>query len=257
MQKHHNSKWCKPCALKLRACPAGRLTKKQERIARRWAGSVYGKDVAEKVGTSRANLNRWGRGNGVSFNALAYKKDVVKKVLAYYAGHGKRETEKEFPDVSVRSIVERHYGEFPPRQIRWTDKQHVQLAKFGGLISFEAQAKYFNRPNANAPSIKSAWLKRIGVSGGNTNGMSNNRAKLFVRKSCPSIDTRFWAQRRQTREFGRQLYLWVDMENHLRSDCPTFIKQAVETMAMFQRWLHDCERPQRRIRNIIRDLEVK
>ena len=152
-----------------------------------------------------------------------------------------QKTQKRFPTLSVRSIVERHYGEFKPRQVKWTPTQVQQLAKFAGIISFEDQAKYFNRPRAHVGSIRSAWMKKFGYGSGNINGMSGWRAKIFVTEDCPSVKTSFWDTNHKARSHSRQLYLWTDMERFLKPDCPAFIKEAIVAMAGFQRWLFGTE----------------
>jgi hypothetical protein len=53
---------------------------------------------------------------------LWYDKELVKKVCAYYEKNGKLKTQKKFPEFSVRSIIERNYDKFSPRQKRWLFK---------------------------------------------------------------------------------------------------------------------------------------
>ena len=255
-QKHLNSKWCLPCALERRKRPrAAPMTKEQERVIRKYAGKILKKELAKKAGVSWAQLGRWGRENNVSMNAFAYKSAVIKKVLAYYEKHGKTKTQEKFPEVSVRSIVERHYGEFSPRTIRWTDQQVIDLARFAGIIKMEDQARYFGRPNAHKGSIESAWMKKFGFGQGVIHGLAEFKAKLFVKKRCPFIETpfRYTRQRRKKQrvEFTRILYLWVDMEKHLRSDCPGFVAEAIQAMADFQRWLFGTKYVRRKILKMI------
>jgi transcriptional regulator with XRE-family HTH domain len=144
---HFNRKRCRPCAKRLVKRPVGKLSPGQEKVARKLAGKMKQDDLADRIGCSRSNLIRWARDHKVSLDSLSLKPDVVKKVCAYYERHGRKRTEKKFPNVRVRSIVER-YKLFKPRQIKWTDKQIIEAARMAGLISPGAQAKYFNRPRA-------------------------------------------------------------------------------------------------------------
>lgn len=259
-QKHANSKYCKPCALKLRRSPRGKLSKKQIELVKKYAGTMFVHEMAEKVGTSKSNLVRWNRQVGrLNLNALAYPENVIEKVTSYYEKHGKRKTQEKFPDVNVRSIVER-YKKFKPRNSRWTDNQIKELVQMAGLISMKAQAKYFDRPMANAGSIRSAWRKKFGMGAGYINGMPWHRAKYFIDSKCPSIERRFWAQRRENRgkkqKVRRVVFLWVDMEKHLRDDCPEFIANGIHAMADFQRWVFGVKDVRAKVRRIVEMREL-
>lgn len=237
-KRHFNSKRCKECARFRRKRPSGKLTRSQERMVRRFAGKMFYEKLAVKVGSSRSNLMRWARDNNVSLDALSYKPSVIQAVTAYYEKHGKVETQKAFPNVRVRSIVER-YKNFQPRQMRWTDDQIIELARMAGLVSMKSQAKYFKRPNAFEGSIKSAWMKKFGILGSSINGMSNCMARQLVTNECPRIKTFFWETRSKARgQYNRKICLWTDMKNHLRPEVPNFIGEAIVSLANFQTWLH-------------------
>lgn len=201
-------------------------------------GKMPAKEIAVKLGTSISNLKRAFRGTRLAyFNKHVINQDRVKRVCAYYEKHGRPATEKAFPEVKVRSIVER-YKFYRPRQTRWTDEQIVELARMAGLVSFDEQARRFARPGAAAGSIKSAWQKKFGFGGQAINGMSNWMAKEIVTKDCPRILSHYWDTKRAGKHYGRNICLWVDMEKHLRPGVPDFIVSAIKQMAEFQRWLH-------------------
>lgn len=213
------------------------------------------RELAEHLGVSRTNLIRWASQSGVSLDAHSYKPEVVARVLAYYEQHGKTRTQEAFPDVSVRSIVERNYGAFRPRQIRWTDAQIIEAARMAGLVSPRAQAKYFNRPNAHEGAIKSLWMKRFGFGAGSLNGMAHWQAKELV-----SVKARYLKPIGESREGEpiefRRIILWVDMEKCLKRGTPAFIREAIETLANFQRWLWRCKNPKPKIIRMIREREA-
>jgi len=246
-QKHFNAKYCKPCALERRKRPIGKLTKSQERKALSMAGKVYRDEIAKKIGTSKANFMRWARQHPeINFNAHKYPDEVVKKVCSYHEKHGKVKTQKKYPNVKVRSIVERYLKNLGhgPRQIPWTDKQLMMLVKMAGLVSMKKQAEYFNRPNARLGSIRAAWVKKFGHGGGSINGLSWYVARHYTDYYCPVLQTRFWNQRKERIkglplvEQSRMLVLWVDLEKHMRDDIPEHIKAGIRALARFQRWLH-------------------
>jgi hypothetical protein len=247
-KKHLNAKWCSVCAEALKKQPVGRLTPSQERKVRRLAGTMLIDQLAKEVGSSNSNLDRWARQNGVDINGFRYPPKLVQDVCEYYVKHGKIKTQKKFPHVKVRSIVERYAHE--PRQVRWKPGQLIALVKIAGLISHEDQALFFNRPNAQAGSIKSAWMKIFKSSGGSINGLSHWMARHFVKFSCPYYETGYWVAERGLTKQRRTIALWVDVAAHLRPDVPDHLASAIHAMAKFQRWVHgrDCIRS---IQNIL------
>lgn len=247
-QLHWNAKWCKPCADERRKRPRGYLTEDQASMAQKLRNSMSRTEIAEAIGTTRSNFNRWARDNDFYSNCQKYPADIVHRVCEYYVKHGKAKTEERFPDVRVRSIVERYVRE--PRQIRWTGKQLIELARVAGLVSFEKQAKWFNRPGAYAGSIKAAWSKRFGHGGAAINGLSWWVAKHYVRPACPRLKTDFWKGSGKS----RWVVLWVDVEKHLKSSTPDHIRDAIKAMARFQRWLHG-HRVRANIQRLLEEVE--
>lgn len=247
---HHNQKYHRDCAYFLRKTPRGKLLPEQEAVVRKLAGTMLIQDLANKIGTSNSNLDRWARDNNVSINSLKYPDHVVREVCSYYEKHGKVETQKAFPEVKVRSIIERYYTG-KPRQTRWTDQQLIDLARIANFASTDNQAKYFNRPRAHGGSITSAWNKKFGMYPGNLHGWNKVRAKQFVTRDCPYIDLPYFVRKG---EYSRKLALWVDIHDHLKSDCPDFVKDAISALAKFQTWLYGDD-PRLAILNIMEGLK--
>lgn len=233
-KEHGNAKYCEECSDARREKPIGKLTASQVREVKKLKGSMYVRELANRIGTSQANLKRWARDNEVSLNAHKYDKKTVEAVTEFYAKHGKAKTQERFPNVRVRSIVERYLKDTDRRQIRWTSDQLIELAKMGGLIRYESQAKFFDRPGANAGSVKAAWQKRYGFGGTNVNGLSLHIAKQYVGDKCPVYETSFWV----THNGPRKIVLWIDVAKHLKPEVCIEIKNAVKALAKFQRWLH-------------------
>ncbi len=251
--QHFNRKRCERCAAELVARPKGHLTKSQEASVRRLAGSMRYEDLAVRVGCSRSNLMRWARDNGVSLNSHSYKADVIAKVCSYYEKHGRLATSKKFPDVKIRSVVER-YKDFSPRQERWTDDQIVEAAKMAGLVSPAAQARFFKRPNAHSGAIRSLWMKRFGFGQASLNGMMRFNAKHFVTSSARYLNPVGETRIGKPTQF-RRLILWVDMEKCLKDDTPQFVGNAVRALADFQRWIWKSENPKPLILKMIKERE--
>jgi hypothetical protein len=212
-------------------------------------------ELAEYIGSSRTNLIRWATANGVSLDAHSYKPEVKARVLAYYERHGRVKTQKAFPGVGVRSIVERNYGAFQPRQIRWTDEQIIEAARMSGLVSPLAQAKYFNRPRAHVGSIKSLWMKKFKHGGGGINGMVHDTAKHLVTVKARYLKPKGLTRKNKLVEF-RRLILWVDIEKCMKPETPAFIQDAIHALADFQRWLHGTKNPRPKILKMIKEREL-
>jgi len=248
---HFNRKRCAPCVKALLRKPKGSMSKEQIREAKRLAGTMPRALVAAALDVSLSNLKRSCPGiNFIYFHKYKRDPSLVKKVCAYYEKHGKAKTKERFKneDIKVRSIVER-YKIFEPRQRVWRDDELMELTRMAGLISFKDQAKYFNRPNANAGSVKSAWVKKFKNSQANINGMAHWRAINFVKPSAPFLQTPFGSGSGN----AKRILLWVDMEKHLKPDCPDFLVQAVKVMADFQRKLFGVKHPRAKILKMIKE----
>jgi len=242
-----------PCRIEITKRPRSKLTEEQKIRARELIGKMSREDIAKEIGCSVSSLKRAFIGTRlVFFNKYVANPNLVKEVCAYYEKHGKVETQKMFPDTNIRSIVER-YKQFQPRQIRWTEDQIIEAAKMGGLISISAQALFFKRPNAFEGSIKSLWYKKFKIGGQGIQGMSYWMGRHLVSKVCPIIKSGYWKTTKIGAQYRRKLYLWVDMEKHLRKDLPEFMKLAVKSMADFQKWIFNSSDPRREILRIIED----
>lgn len=250
---HLNTKRCLPCAMVLRKKPVGKLSIEQEFMVYGLMGTMYIKDLAEHIGTSKANLVRWARDRDIKLDGHSYKKEVATEVIRYYEKHGKVKTQERFPEVSVRSIVERkgrkNKIDYKPRQSRWNGPQKIELIKMSGFISREKQAEYFNRPRANAGSITSAWQKTLKLKSSNVkvgfHVISNYRIKKYLKSSCPTIPV--------ANKAVNHGYLWHDVNKHLRKDAPEMIRQTAKAIAEFQEWLYQSKNPKKEIMKMIKE----
>lgn len=210
----------------------------QKEEALSYIGTLPRDEIARKLGVSLANLKR--SLDGVSFSQFKYATNpqLTKQVCDFYGKFGKEKTQKKFPDIKVRSIIE-HY-KHNPRQIRWKDSELIELAKMSCFISRKNQASIFDRPGAFEGSIHSAWNKRFKMATGNLHGWNISRARIFATKDCPSIRLPFAKTSTTKNERSiRKICLWVDIAKHLKKDCPPFVRKAVYVMSKFQTWLFD------------------
>lgn len=255
---HLNRKRCEPCARALRRSPRGTMTEAQKARALRMIGKISREEIAQKIGVSVANLKRSMRGQSFWFYNGKWKNnpEFVAKVLNHYWKHGMPATKKKFNGISVKSIVDRpeYYGHRRVyRQRRWTETQKIELVRMSGLVSHGSQARYFDRPKAAGGSIKSAWVKVFGVAPGRINGMSFDIAKHIAKRSTPYVRPNGWSSGVDSHQWT---VLWVDLEDNLMEGVPEYIKEAVKTMADFQRWIWGCKNPKAKIMKMIDIREV-
>jgi AcrR family transcriptional regulator len=234
------------------------MTTEQIRMAQRLVGKMPRDEIAKACGVSVSSLKRAFRGVRICyFNKYVANPNLVEAVCRYYEKHGKNKTQERFPNVKVRSVVER-YKNFNPRTIRWTDEQIIEAARMAGIISKKAQAEYFNRPNAHLGSITSLWMKRFGRGGGSVNGLAWYVARQFVRPSCPRVQTAVWAMRQTHKNTfqSRTVALWVDVATHIKAAAPEWFRSTAVALARYQRWLWKTERVHASVLKMIKEREV-
>jgi hypothetical protein len=235
---HPNAKYCQPCKELLRVKIEPFLYEDTKQLIRKYAGKIERKALAKKAGVSIATLKRFARMENLDITTFRYTDDEIKTVCEYYVVNGIVKTAEKFPHVKVRSIIERYVRKLglDARQIRWTPQNLLEAAKMAGVISNNAQAKYFGRPNAYAGSIKSLWQKNFKCRPSNLNSCPHWIAKQIVDLRCP-----FYAKRgRSTKMFA----FWADIHRNLKDSVSDEVKILVAAMAKFQKWLHNTENPQ-------------
>ena len=246
---HANTKYCEACAVALRHRPPANITATQEALIRQLRGSMIRRELAQHVGISQAQLHRYLTAEGLDSNARDYPPDVVTTVCLTYQALGTRETQALFPDVRVRSIVDRHKN-YAPRQIRWTAEQQRELVRMAGLVSHTAQARYFHRPNAYGGSIKSFWAKGACCAPRDVNGLGAWTAWQVATPGVPAV-----LVKHQTNGGARPVVLWLDLAAHLRPDVDPFVREVVQALARCQAALHGTTNPAD-IRHMIQEREL-
>lgn len=234
-QPHLNAKYCLGCRAERRRHPVHRLSAGQAQAVERLRGTMFRRQIAETVGVSRQNVNRYLRAAHLDSNARDYAPAVVAAVCAAYETLGRKRTQELFADIVVRSVVER-YKLYVPRQIRWTEPQIIEAARMAGLVSANAQARYFGRPNAYSGSIKSLWNKGFRCAPGNINGLA---ACLVWRLTKPGVPAVLIGHSSAAGYFAK--VLWLDLAPNLRASVAPVIRKAILALARFQAWLHGTE----------------
>ena len=233
------SLYCPACRQSNRQRPRTTLTAAQQAQLRPLLGQLPYTELCARVGCSRAALVRWLRAEGLHSNTKPYPPGVVEAVLAVYVmappGQGKQRVQELFPDVNVRSIVERYQSKFgiAKRQRRWTAEEKREAVKMAGLVSTGAQARWFKRPNASDGAITSLWIKSFGTAPGAINGLGVHLAWRLVRPGCPAVIVRH-----RVSSGAAAKILWIDLAAWLRPEVEPWIAEAVRALARFQWWVH-------------------
>jgi transposase len=226
--RHANVRYCENCKSQSRRRPRNLSASQRERILA-MAGELPRHEIARHVGVSEVTVSRFVRSTGRRFRKCTqFSEGLVAAVTEAYERHGRVHTEKLFPEVRVRSIVERH--PHWPRQLRWTDEQIVEAARMAGLVSPDAQARFFGRPNAYEGSLKALWVRRFGCAPRYINGLPAGLAWPIAKPGVRAVLVRH-------AEAGgcAPKVLWLDLARHLRA---RELSGVVEALAGFQAWLH-------------------
>lgn len=237
---HANTKYCTACRHARLHQPASHLTPTEAEGIARLRGTMPRKAIAETLGISHAKVQRYLREQHLSSNVRDYPPAVVDAVCTVYEsaprGAGRRRAQEAFPAVRVRSIVERrthHRPSFQRRQVRWTGSQFVEAARMAGLVSPEAQARYFGRPNAFNGSIKALWAKRFHCPARDINGLAAHTVWPLCGPGAPAVLVHY-----QPTSGPRAMVLWQDLAQHLRPEIDGVLREAILGLARFQQWLH-------------------
>jgi AraC-like DNA-binding protein len=234
------------------------MTPDQISQAAKLIGKMSREDIAAEVGTSVVSLKRAFRGRRLAFyNYCTINPAWVRSVNKYYEKHTQEETAKYFGirRKQVDHIVHRYKKYRKPKQLRWTPQEIAEAAKMAGLVSENGQAKFFRRPGAHSGSIKSLWMKNFGMGQGSINGMTHWCAKEIVGEKARYLKPLGQTRKGKPTEF-RRVILWVDMEKCLKPQTPKFIREAIEQMAKFQRWLWKSENPKPLILKMMRERDA-
>ncbi len=189
-------------------------------------------DIADAINVPVSRLKRaasfagWKFTFTKGFADLKYDPTLVVEVLNYFDSNGKIKTQEKFPDINIRSVVERYGKGRNTRCKKWSNNDLIELMKMGGIISFENQAIFFNRPRAHKGSIVSVWQKVFGVSSRCMNGLPKYKAEKIAKKECPYIKSEY--------KNGMKLYLWCDLKNYLLPNCSEVVKRCINIMCEFQ-----------------------
>jgi len=250
---HFNREYCDECQKRARKgyyFPK-MITPELEKKLLRHMGKLNRKQLSERFKISIPTLTRWSRYRGYTLAQQRYSKKLIKEVISYYIKHGKIKTQKRYPEVKLRSIIEKHNKGVCPRQKRWTDSQIFEAVRMAGIVTLKKQAEYFNRPHAHAGSITSLWNKRFNAKGSYINGLPKAAIRGCVTWDMPYYKVKFG---KGVKHSGYCMAFWKDIEKHLKPSVSDVIRRGVSAMARFSEYLHGKENT---VKNIIELIEER
>ena len=149
---HPNQVKCVECNEYLKKYPKTTMTHEQIEIAKTMIGRKTRHEICSELGISLASLKRAFRGTRIPWIKEFINQQMSEKVSKYYETHTLDETQKKFKNIRVRSIIER-YKIHKAKCVKWTDHDVVVQVRMQGLISYNAQAKFFKKKKLNKGGI--------------------------------------------------------------------------------------------------------
>ena len=256
--EHKNCKYCENCRVENLKKPKHNLSKEQQKFILNNLGKYNYKELCIIGKFSKSSLGRFCRDKKLSCKKIIYSKEVVQKVLKFYETHNKHETQFQFPNVRVRSIIEH-----TPHKLKcskWTQKELIEIIKMAGLVSFKSQSLFLKKKTWKTVDafIRKRNYGRFSL----LNGLPKEKARYFCPASyknrsyyeilCPSIKVKTLNESKMNKE----IFLWCDIINHLKPNCPNAFKQITEAMVKFQCWIWENNNPKELILKMIKEREI-
>ena len=119
-------------------------------------GKISRQEIADICGIPRVRLNRYLAKNKMqSGNIHAYKKSTIDEVLNFYSNHSLDETKKEFPNIKVRSIIDRYKNQYKIHI--WNFKDDIEILN----MLFELNIREISKKTKKTDKSIIKRLKRI------------------------------------------------------------------------------------------------
>lgn len=175
---------------------------------------------------------------------VRYSDQQINDVLNYYKNHTAVQTIKYFAPQGIKAGSILGPAKFrdisrktnPPLNLSSKDMIHVY--KLLGLVNCTQIASQL--PAAKRCSVYKLIRKKLPT-------------KLFkiqlhcwhVKKAALFCNVKNIEKVDPSNARGRGYYFFVDLEKNIKPDCPIFVKDAIMSLASFQRWLFENEHPRK------------
>lgn len=211
--------------------------------------------IAEAIGLSKATVQLFvSRKLGGNPNYLKHKtkhKHLRKPVMEYFLSHTWEETKKHFKlkDSELKSIFTigyidpklAHLRKDTRRRDAWSTEELRFLFRLTGVISRDEINQHLNRGNSGR--VIKEKLMKLGIPAKNVNGLTYSQfTSLFKKKPVYYLATTAGSPGSKFVQYANwKIVPWCHIEEMLNDkyiEHSDAIKLYVETMAMFQRWVH-------------------
>lgn len=193
---------------------------------------MYIKDIASELNLSISTLKRYAYKNKIRFSFYSknncYQQQLISDVIAYWLVNGKAATVKKFPNVKVRSIIERHNNGRSTIQ-RYTFNDKLFLLRYSEFLGTLKSARILGRV------VKERHNTRLN----SFNNRKNTTYRVNYNGLTKRIISRFLIDGKSIKlnYHGRSIITWPEIAKNLKVDNQNLLILA-QAMAKFQIWLH-------------------
>lgn len=206
------------------------------------------KQIAEILNKKVYIMANIGKNEKIKFRYF-YNRYNPQEVFDYYKTHTTEETLKRFPNIKCISSYFRYRKEFKPNKKHiTTDQEKIFMVKAAGILHSKSIAKHLGL-NYSTFSTKFYTKNKITIRG--FHGLKSSERKKYLIKSAPIITTQLGGVRG-----NMKIILWVDAIEHLKPDCPEFVKNIFEAKAQFQMWLFN-GKPREEITRMLKEINYE
>lgn len=193
------------------------------------AGKMTRSEIAKCMNISRATVNRCLAKNSIQTGQpRQYPKAIVETVLDFFKTHTLVETQKQFPSVKVRSIIDRYSHDIKCR--KWDFHEDLKALSMLTKYSCRQVSKKLKR-NDNA--VIRRLQRKYSVMPKHLNGIAYRLVSDIVHDSLGASDVR-----KGKGTSTRYIVTWDVLYDNLSTENPDIIN-CVRVLSDFKRWLDD------------------
>lgn len=185
------------------------------------AGTMTRAEIAERLNTSRATVNRCLRDNGIrTGQPRQYPVEIREAVIAFYATHDKNETQKQFPGVRIRSIIERYETE--AKQEYWTFEEDLKAIS---MLTEKPTSEISKSLGRGERSVIKRMSRCYNLSPKHINGMAYRLCKHVLSDHY-----------KPTKKGNAYIVNWCEMRDNIETENQDIIS-CVNVLARFREFL--------------------
>ena len=185
------------------------------------AGKFTREEIANKLGTSRSTVNRCLKKNNIKTGQpKSYPINIRNAVINFYASHTLKETQKQFPNVKVRSIIERYTT--LEKQNYWTFEEELKAIS---MLSEKSTAEISKILGRGKRAVSKRIQRNYQIAPKHLNGIAYRLCKHVLRSNFIP-------------EKKGNIYIvnWNDFDKYISTKNKTIL-ECVKVLAKFRTWL--------------------